>query len=338
MQLLIAAARREKESHWEDLRDFIYYLQKSNLYYWEETTFIDTATGLPADDSTEDSQEVYSWVPLTESAAKAKLLRGPFLSYLPDSLREDRGIVNAELTEFLAHVASKYPVDYAGPLAGRRAGRREVNGTRILVTESPKLIIPEKGDWSGLGKIFDRMFGPEQIDYFYSWYRRVLQAVLSGNASSLHFFGRRSNCQRSLGFCSTNMPSRQRLPCQTDSASKATATRTLRSICLTFPRTLRFGTLFMTSCSGPQRSKHGGEAPTNWRPNLKRHRKAARCSSRSEADWEMCLPDWRRRIQRSSKRRKIMANASGTSQPRYSHDHQRRLPTQRDTSLNSSVP
>jgi hypothetical protein len=32
------------------------------------------------------------------------------------------------------------------------------------------------------------MFGPDQIDYYYSWQKRVLQGVLSGNAISIHFF------------------------------------------------------------------------------------------------------------------------------------------------------
>jgi hypothetical protein len=49
----------------------------------------------------------------------------------------------------------------------------------MLVTEDPKLVDPEEGDWSGLREIFERMFDEEQIKYFYSWMKRVLQALLS---------------------------------------------------------------------------------------------------------------------------------------------------------------
>ena len=86
------------------------------------------------------------------------------------------------------HVSSTYRVDYAGPVAGRKAGLREFNGTKILVTQDPKLVTPGRGDWSGLREIFERMFGPDQIDYYYSWLRRVLQGALSGKAISIHFF------------------------------------------------------------------------------------------------------------------------------------------------------
>jgi hypothetical protein len=97
-------------------------------------------------------------------------------------------VVNAEIKEFLVQASHFKRVDYAGPVAGRKAGMREYNGTKILVTQDPKLVTPERGDWSGLRKIFERMFGPGQIDYYYSWQKRVLQGVLSGNAISIHFF------------------------------------------------------------------------------------------------------------------------------------------------------
>jgi hypothetical protein len=58
----------------------------------------------------------------------------------------------------------------------------------MLVTKDPKLVVPKKGDWLGLKEIFERMFGPDQIDYYYSWQKRVLKSVLSGNAMSIHFF------------------------------------------------------------------------------------------------------------------------------------------------------
>jgi hypothetical protein len=137
-----------------------------------------------------DGEERILWVPYNESETKAKLLRDGLVDYLDKRIiREAQGaFVNAEIREFMDHVSSTNRVDYAGPVAGRMAGMREFNGTKILVTQDPKLVTPGRGDWSGLREIFERMFGPDQIDYYYSWLRRVLQGVLSGNAISIHFF------------------------------------------------------------------------------------------------------------------------------------------------------
>lgn len=43
--------------------------------------------------------------------------------------------------------AEEQPVDWVGPLAGRRAGWYQIQGRQILVTSSPRLIAPKPGDW-----------------------------------------------------------------------------------------------------------------------------------------------------------------------------------------------
>lgn len=173
-QIIIRLRDEEEEKrmrNWKVYADSFYRLGKGSFYAEEEN---------------DDGSKEYA--PLTESEAKSRLLSDGFVDYLRPTYRENSSFVNAEIKEFLAHISSRNEVDYAGPLAGRFSGLREFNGTKILVTQNSKLIEPEKGDWSGLGDIFQRMFGLDQIDYFYSWYRRVLQAVLSGNSSALHFF------------------------------------------------------------------------------------------------------------------------------------------------------
>jgi hypothetical protein len=60
-------------------------------------------------------------------------------------------------------------VDYAAPLAGYMAGVYEVVGRRVLVTTSPKLMPPVKGDFGTLERLFRTMLGDEQLQYFYSW-------------------------------------------------------------------------------------------------------------------------------------------------------------------------
>jgi hypothetical protein len=167
MNHLSRVERERRDENWDVSSEFIYRLDKGPYYFQETAT---------------------RWVPYTESETKAKLLREDFVDYLHISHREQPVVVGAEINGFLAYVSSINRVDYAGPVAGRKAGVREFNGTKILVTRDPMLVTPEVGDWSGLRQIFERMFGPDQIDYYYSWQKRVLQSVLSGNAISIHFF------------------------------------------------------------------------------------------------------------------------------------------------------
>ena len=168
---LSSDAEEQKDYVWRSRLPYTCRLDKG-LYYFDETNY--------------ETDEMLS-VPYTEAEAKAKLLREGLLDYLSNSDKGQAAIVNAQLKEFLAYVSANNKVDYAGPLAGRFQGLREFNGTKILVTQNPKLVIEEKGDWSGLGNIFQRMFR-DQIDYFFSWYKRVLQSVLESDSASLHFF------------------------------------------------------------------------------------------------------------------------------------------------------
>ena len=60
-------------------------------------------------------------------------------------------------------------IDYAAPLAGYLAGPHEMFGARLLVTSSPKLIEPVKGDFDTLKSYLETLFGPDQLPYFYGW-------------------------------------------------------------------------------------------------------------------------------------------------------------------------
>ena len=186
MNRLSRQQRESKEESWDILSEFVHRLDKGP-YYFQEREWMDAKNG-PDGNEKRKPELITRWIPCTESEAKAKLLRFDLLDYLNTFQKEQGAVVDAEIKDFLAYVSDKQRVDYAGPVAGRKAGMREFNGTKILVTQDPKLVTPERGDWSGLGKIFERMFGPDQIDYYYSWQKRVLQGVLSGNAISIHFF------------------------------------------------------------------------------------------------------------------------------------------------------
>jgi hypothetical protein len=57
--------------------------------------------------------------------------------------REDR---LSPLENFLT-VVERNPIDWAGPIGGRKAGLHEIGSKRVLVTRSPKLVEPKEGNW-----------------------------------------------------------------------------------------------------------------------------------------------------------------------------------------------
>lgn len=71
-------------------------------------------------------------------------------------------------------------VSYAGLLAGYRAGLHEISGTRILVTESSRLITPMPGDWVTIRLLVESLFFDEQYReqpiYFYVWLSASVKA------------------------------------------------------------------------------------------------------------------------------------------------------------------
>jgi hypothetical protein len=182
MSQLFRDEQYDKYESWDRFSESVCHLEKGP-YYLGEIVSVD----VEGSDGEKEIKERTLWVPNSESEAKAKLERLGLVDYVNKRITRERqrAFINSEIQEFLDQVKR---VDYAGPLAGREAGIREFNGTKILVTQDPKLVYPEKGDWPGLQAIFKRMFGDDQIDYFYSWYQRVLQSVYSGKAISLHFF------------------------------------------------------------------------------------------------------------------------------------------------------
>lgn len=86
---------------------------------------------------------------------------------LPVHLRDD-------FTKFLAYIQDRNSVHYVGPLAGRKAGLVVIGDERFLVTSQPKFIEPRHGDWSMLGGMLERMFGPHQLLFIYAWIKMAL--------------------------------------------------------------------------------------------------------------------------------------------------------------------
>jgi len=98
-------------------------------------------------------------------------------------LRDDRFSTTVESGERLSPLERQIleiqrlrTVTYAAPLAGYAKGLYEISGKRILVTESPILIEPRKGDWPMLAKVLTNLFG-DQVIYFHGWTKHAVECL-----------------------------------------------------------------------------------------------------------------------------------------------------------------
>jgi hypothetical protein len=104
-----------------------------------------------------------------------------------------------EVDWIIVEVQDKHAVSYVGRLAGWREGVHTVaGGRRILVTESPRLVTPQAGDWSHLRTFIESLLGNanEQIQVFYGWLKVGLEALYSGPfrpGQAVVFAGPRNN-------------------------------------------------------------------------------------------------------------------------------------------------
>lgn len=78
------------------------------------------------------------------------------------ALKDDQGNTPAERA--MLWLIQNHAVAYAGPLAGYRAGVHEVNGSRILITENPRWIVPKPGDWPTIRELVTTLFADTQHD------------------------------------------------------------------------------------------------------------------------------------------------------------------------------
>ena len=72
-------------------------------------------------------------------------------------------------------------VAYAGELAGYPAGCHEINARKILVTNSPKLIIPQAGEFPTIACLIETLFAYDkhsQAQIFFAWLARSFAAFL----------------------------------------------------------------------------------------------------------------------------------------------------------------
>lgn len=88
-------------------------------------------------------------------------------------VHKDTATGNTACDRAMAYLQQQHLVDYAGPLAGYRAGRHDVDGQRLLVTEDPRLIQPAAGEWPTITTLIHSLLrdaeGHPQAEVFFTW-------------------------------------------------------------------------------------------------------------------------------------------------------------------------
>ena len=95
----------------------------------------------------------------------------------------------SKVREKIRLISRRDYVQYAAPLAGWPAGFHTIKRTRVLVTESPAVVIGKKGDCSTLHRIFEASLAGgdrrkdddsvviDQRPYFFKWWRHALESL-----------------------------------------------------------------------------------------------------------------------------------------------------------------
>jgi hypothetical protein len=133
--------------------------------------------GIYYDSNTKDfwaNNDRGGWIRIRTSDVKRWLAERGFS---PKPKKED---AVSQIDSLLTGIQRTNDVDYAGPLAGYRAGVYVVNSSRILVKDSPALVQPEEGPWPLLAGIVENMLGSEQQVFFFGWLKVALESLSQG--------------------------------------------------------------------------------------------------------------------------------------------------------------
>ncbi len=115
-----------------------------------------------------------SWMSLAEGQFKQELAHRGFAT----SKKKDENV--SEATAFIINLRDTKDIDYAGPLAGYSAGFYEMNGYRVLVTESPQIIQPVAGEWPTIKKLIQGLLFDEnyaQQLYLFGWIKLAYESL-----------------------------------------------------------------------------------------------------------------------------------------------------------------
>lgn len=116
------------------------------------------------------------WIEVGVDMLRLKLKEAGFSSSKRDKTQKHLTQIDA----FISSLVSTWDVSYAGPLAGYEPGIIEQGNARILVTQGPNLITPEKGEWPLLKQLLQNLLGDEQLVFLYGWLQQGLRGLYEG--------------------------------------------------------------------------------------------------------------------------------------------------------------
>jgi hypothetical protein len=112
------------------------------------------------------------WIKVTTQDVKARLAK---IGYSRQKGLGAQQISQVDLA--LIRIQESHDVDYVGSLAGYKTGVYVINESRILVRDSPRLIVPIPGDWPLLKGIIFNMLGQEQQMYLFGWLKVAIESL-----------------------------------------------------------------------------------------------------------------------------------------------------------------
>ena len=130
---------------------------------------------LPSDGSYWKEDEAGKWIKINEGSAMLEIRLAGF--------DPKAGTPLTEAERCRLGIQTRQNITYAAPLAGYRAGHYRCNENDVLVTESPRLLVPKAGDWPNLKAVFEGLLGDpnhDQLSHFYGWLKRSCESVRRG--------------------------------------------------------------------------------------------------------------------------------------------------------------
>ena len=113
------------------------------------------------------------WIKINDASAKS------FIAEQAYSKSPATPGTNSEVDKCLMEVQTRRNVAYVGPLAGHCSGVYRMGDNQILVTDSPRFITAEPGEWRMVEALFRGMFVDGDLDqrpYFYGWIKNAMES------------------------------------------------------------------------------------------------------------------------------------------------------------------
>ena len=114
------------------------------------------------------------WIRVNETAMRRELRALGFSNKVSD------GAYISPLDEMLSRITKEHDLNYAGPLAGYKAGLIEINSRRVLVMDSPRIIKPCSGRFDTLWALVNGMLNDaahDQLSYLLGWLKCARESL-----------------------------------------------------------------------------------------------------------------------------------------------------------------